>query len=76
MVDCLTNRHQPYSIASCNDTTRAAIEDYRGSVIKAISKVKGERKDVGIWGPACVQHGFCDDSSFTSEKYEVPTSTG
>ena len=76
VVQCVTNRHQPYSIENCNDTARAAIEDYRHSVIKAIYKVKGSRKDVGIWGPACIQHGFCDDFSFTGDEYKVPTTTG
>ena len=52
------------------------IEEYRRDVIKAIYKIRGDRKDVGIWGPACVQHGFSFLESFTSDKYEIPAKTG
>ena len=38
--------------------------------------MKGDRKDVGIWGPACVQHGYSFDWALTYSKYEVPTTTG
>ena len=76
VIQCLTNRNPPNSIKYCNDTTRAVIEDYREKVIKAIYKIREDKKERGIWGPACIQHGFSDESSFTSAKYEVPTGKG
>ncbi len=57
-VDCLTNQKDPYSIATCNEKTRQAIEDYRKKAITYYGYIKNNRKDVGIWGPSCVQHGF------------------
>ena len=38
--------------------------------------MKGDRADVGIWGPACVQHGYSFDSTLVSDKYKVPTTVG
>ena len=58
VTKCPTNSQPPFSIANCNETTRAAIKEYCHAVVKAIYKIRGDRKDVGIWGPACVQHGF------------------
>ena len=29
-----------------------------------------------MFGPACVQHGFTDESSFTSGDYRVPSGIG
>ena len=34
------------------------------------------RNNIGIWAPACVQHGFEAFESLNSPKYEVPTSSG
>ena len=76
MTKCPKYKYSSFSLANCNKTTRAAIEEYRRAVVKAIYKIRGERKDVGIWGPACVQHGFTFLGSFTSPKYEVPAKTG
>jgi len=39
-------------------------------------KIKGNRKDVGAWSPACIQHGFIQDKSFTSQNYKIPSGTG
>ena len=38
--------------------------------------MKADRKDVGVWGPACVQHGYSFDGTLVSSKYKVPTTTG
>jgi hypothetical protein len=37
--------------------------------------MKGDRKDVGVWGPACVQHGYEPDGSYNNPKYQVQGST-
>ena len=31
---------------------------------------------MGLWAPACVQHGFSDDGTFTSGEYRVPSGSG
>lgn len=37
-----------------------------------MNKIKGNRKDVGVWGPACVQHGFSSPgTSYNTEYYTV-----
>lgn len=46
------------------------------ALIEAIKQVRGGRKDVGVWGPACVQHGFSDSISYNSNEYRVPTTIG
>jgi hypothetical protein len=33
--------------------------------------MKSNRSDVGLWAPACVQHGFSDSPAFTSHNYLV-----
>lgn len=57
-VECLTNDKNPYSIITCDEKTREFIEDYCQKSITYLGYIKNNRKDVGIWGPACVQHGF------------------
>ena len=73
---CLTNQHEPFSIETCNETARKVIEDYRKQTIDAIMKIKGNRTNVGVWAPACVQHGFTDMSSFADARYKVPSGSG
>lgn len=73
---CKSGKDEPYSIENCNSTYRAAIEEYRKDIMKQIYQVKGDRKDVGIWGPACVQHGYSFDGTLVNSKYKVPTTTG
>ena len=63
-------------MAKCNDTARKAIEDYHTQTILAIKKMKEDKKNIGVWAPACVQHVFIDSSSFTSDSYKVPSTTG
>lgn len=75
-VNCLTNKAPPYDIATCNETAKEAIEDYRNQTIEAIYQIKGNRKDVGVWAPSCVQHGFTDMSSFADPLYKIPSTTG
>ena len=41
-----------------------------------MEKLKNGRKSVGFWSPACVQHGFSDDPSFTDNRYQVPGLNG
>jgi len=36
-----------------------------------MKSMKGNRTDVGLWAPACVQHGFSDAISFTDNHYKV-----
>ena len=36
-----------------------------------MNKIKTGRKDVGAWGPACVQHSYAYKEAFNSEKYVV-----
>ena len=38
--------------------------------------MKEGNKKVGVWAPACVQHVFVKGSSFTSDKYRVPSGSG
>jgi hypothetical protein len=38
--------------------------------------MRGQRRDVGAWGPSCVQHGFIDVGSLTSNNFKVPYSIG
>lgn len=33
--------------------------------------MKGNRTDVGIWAPACAQHGYTDAISFNDDRYKV-----
>ena len=76
LANCKTNEGQPYSIENCNSTQRAAIQDYRKAIMKQIYDIKKDRKDVGIWGPACVQHGYSFDETLVNSQYKVPTITG
>ena len=64
---CKSDKNEPYSLEKCNDTYRSAIEDYRTAILNQIKETKGNRKDVGLWSPACVQHGFTFTSSFVSD---------
>ena len=73
---CYSGMHPPYSLQNCNKTAIEDIEKYRRTAIQAIYKIKGNRKNVGVWGPACVQHGFLDEKSFKNQSYKVPTDTG
>jgi hypothetical protein len=38
--------------------------------------MKGNRKDVGSWGPSCVQHGYISYPSLTSTSFRIPTGSG
>lgn len=38
--------------------------------------MKDGRNSVGIWGPACVQHGFSIYTSLTSTKFRAPDING
>lgn len=68
---CLSNKKAPYSIQNCNNNSKNAIEEYRVKSIEYLKLMKGNRKDVGIWGPACVQHGYEPDNSYNNPNYQV-----
>ena len=72
----MENQKPPFSILHCNQTTRNAIEDYRVAIIQAVKKIKNGRRDVGLWAPACAQHGFTDTDSFTDTNFRVPSGSG
>jgi len=57
-LPCLTNKQPPYSIETCNDTVKKAVEDYRAQSVVLLEEIRDSLKNVGIWGPACIQHGF------------------
>ena len=38
-------------------------------MMEAIERMRKEKEDVFVWGPAC---GFTEESSFSDERYEVP----
>ena len=46
------------------------IEEYRKMSLQQIQAFKS-RKNVGIWGPVCAQHGFTDVPSFTDPNFKV-----
>jgi len=75
-TQCLENKQPPFSLLSCDQMVRDAIEDYRNLVIAAIKQIKGNRKDVGLWSPSCAQHGFTDDPTFANPNFRVPSGTG
>lgn len=52
------------------------IEDYRNQMIGALKQLKRQRKDVGLWSPACSQHCFTGTKTFTDPNFKVPTGTG
>ena len=75
-TDCMQNKDPPFSLSNCDKKARDVIEDYRQNVIQALKKIKGDRKDVGLWGPSCAQHGFTDDPTFTNSNFRIPSGTG
>lgn len=38
--------------------------------------MKGQRQDVGSWGPSCVQHGYISYSSVISPSFKIPSESG
>ena len=42
----------------------------------SIKQIKQDKSNIGVWGPACVQHGFTVYDSFTSDKFRVPSGIG
>ena len=73
---CQENQRPPFSIQNCNQTTRDAIEEYRKGVFEAIKKIKSDRKNIGLWAPACAQHGFTDTDTFTDKNFRIPSGEG
>ena len=69
-VQCLNGQKPPFSLQSCSDEEFAAIEKYRKDSLEYIKNFK-TRNNVGIWGPACVQHGFTQVSSFNNPNFKV-----
>lgn len=44
--------------------------------MEGLNKIRINRTDVGMWGPACVQHGFIQYPSFNDPNFKVPSNTG
>jgi hypothetical protein len=53
-----------------------AINDYRDQVRESIVSMMNQKKNMGVWSPSCVQHGFVNDHSFNDTNYRVPTNVG
>lgn len=78
-MGCAKGTRAPYSLNDCNQTTRAAIDDFRNAMVKAMKKMKSPTINTGViggWGPACVQHCFLASSNEHSNNYRIPTVTG
>lgn len=43
--------------------------------ILQLNYIRNGRKDVGIWGPGCVQHGYEAYPSYNSQNYKVNDTT-
>ena len=71
VATCLKNKKPPYSLDDCTEDVMKAIEDYRQESLYFLNKMKKEKKDLGVWGPVCVQHGFSAGGSFTNDSYKV-----
>ena len=41
-----------------------------------INEITDGKKNIGVWAPACVQHGFSLTKSYNSNQYRVPSKTG
>ena len=59
------------SLERCSEKQRKAIEDHRLEILKTLKNLRGDRTDIGIWAPACVQHvylpyPFANDPSIKS----------
>lgn len=72
---CLTNSKAPFSIQTCSESVKNVIEDYRKKALQYANYVKNDRKNVGAWGPACVQHGFESYASYHNSNYTVNGTT-
>jgi hypothetical protein len=52
-----------------------AIEDYRKANLAALKDFK-VIKNIGIWAPSCIQHGFINSANFNSINYKIPSGSG
>ena len=68
---CEGNKDAPFTLSDCDENVRKVIEDYHANAIQQLGYIRNGRKDVGIWGPACVQHGFEDHPSYNSKNFKV-----
>ena len=75
-VPCMSNVLPPFSLENCEPIIMKVINDYRKAQIGAIREIRGNRTDVGVWAPACVQHGFLVYPSLSSKDFRVPTCAG
>ena len=66
----LIGQKAPYSLENCTEQEKEGIEKYRKMAVEQLQNFRG-REDVGIWGPACVQHGFTDSPSFADPDFKV-----
>lgn len=74
-AQCLGNKNPPYTLTDCNQANRKVIEDYHMNSILQLNYIRNGRKDVGIWGPGCVQHGYEAYPSYNSQNYKVNETT-
>lgn len=51
------------------------MEGYRIATLQAIRNLTS-LKNVGVWSPTCIQHGFSDDGSFANPNYRIPSGIG
>lgn len=56
---------------SCDNQTIDFIEDFRDTTWEKLEGLKNTTANLGLWAPACIQHGFTRDPSFTSQNYQV-----
>ena len=72
-VQCLNGQKSPYSLKTCTEEEMKAIEQYRKMSLESFDKMRASKGEnsIGIWGPACSQHGFTDDPTFTNYNFEV-----
>ena len=67
---------EAYEIKKCDDGTRAVIEEYRKATVNAFYEMEAAKKQLSLWAPSCVQHGFSSSDSLTSDNYRVPSKSG
>lgn len=57
-LDCVGDR--PGTLDNCSLAQVKAIEDYRAASLAAIAQFRNY-SGIGIWSPACIQHGFVEN---------------
>ena len=56
---------------------KSIIDDYNKMAVASRQKIKADKRDIGAWAPACVQHGFLqNDKYIQNQNYRIPTQVG